>query len=98
MGPVTHSIPTHPGAPEVSTDSPGASGTADGAAHAPIAQAVQPLAGVPLDEPEAVAGGDEKEFGAAAEDFYPTELRARPVGKAVVPSDGGDAAKGRCRP
>jgi hypothetical protein len=55
----------------------------------------RPLPDAPLDAPEPVASADAKEFGAAAEDFYPTELRARPNGNAVARSgDGGDTSIG----
>jgi len=100
LGAVAHSLPTHCATPEVTSaelewmagseaglTSPGPSGDVGGAAHAPVPQPVRPLPGVPLDTPEPVAGADTKEFGAAAEDFYPTELRARPVGASVPSRD-----------
>jgi hypothetical protein len=62
---------------EAGVTSPGPSRDVGGAAHAPVPQPVRPLPGVPLDTPEPVAGADAREFGAKAEDFYPTELRAR---------------------
>lgn len=62
---------------EASMTSPGPSDVAEEAAHATVPQAVRPLCGVELDAPEPAASDDDKQFGAAAEDFYPTELRAK---------------------
>jgi hypothetical protein len=67
---------------------------AGGEADSPVPQVVPPLLGVRLEAPEHVAGAEAKEFGATKEDFYPTELRARPVGKASMPSDDDDGGGG----
>ena len=74
-------------------------GPAGGATPAAAPPAARALPSAPLDVPEPAACAEAKEFGAAEEDFYPTELRARAVGKTGVPSNGGGGASTTaCRP